>query len=301
MIRKCFTILGLGATILYAKSDTKVCYSYNPDNFYISAIGDKREFKRDIESLEIYFSKKSIFNIKSNTPYKSAVIAYRVGKHQHYLVMDSCEKLDEDRYPRCSLECDGGSFMYNRDFSFYIDYGLALSNPNDIYEVELSQKKRKAFIKGKRIECPKNISKLFTYYTPKKSKKEAIDPKGRYVCYDYKFKNVDTGRWEYSECHIYKRHCKDYRLSYFGHYPTLKATKDALKRCKSSHPNLDYVDNPKGRYVCYDYNDIYGNFIGCFRSKKDCKLLHKKRFGKYSNSAKTEDALYRCQVGLTDD
>lgn len=260
-----------------------------------------RDFIIPLKSLEIYFSKKSVYGNESNTPYKSVVIAYRTGKRRFYFPMDICEKLDGDKYPRCALYCDRGNFKYDKNFSFYIEYGLTLTDTEEPYEIELSQKHKKEFVAGKRMKCPEKILKLFTYYRPDTdNSKNADSIKGRYVCYSYKDRNYKTGRWEYNDCRTYKRHCKDYRLSYFGHYPNITATKAALKRCRKGHPNLDYVDNPKGRFVCYDYNDKYGSFIGCFRSIKSCDKLNKKQYGIYKSKSDTEDGYHRCHVGLID-
>jgi len=268
---------------LVAKSN--VCMEYSGKDFVLQKTTytkNKVTTKNSkVDNIKIYF-----FKNRSST--KPITLEYSVKGHKKYYKYIFCMKEGDKEW--CGIECDGGGFYANSNLDIYVEYPLrVLGEPEgNLPEIEIAQKGKK-YIKGKAFKCPKKLPKVKNL-PDDKYYKDNIN--GKYVCYDYKNDN------KYYGCFRSIKKCKELHLQHFGKYGTKKAVKDALKRCKKSKPNKDYIDNPKGKYVCYDYIDSNGEYNGCFRAHKSCKKLNKKHFGYYRNTKESRKALLRCEESL---
>ncbi len=276
-------ILFLG--ILFAKSD--VCKEYDGKSFILQTIeynskGDKiHTTKNSLDYIKIYF-----FKDRDST--HPITIEYSVNRHKRLYRYIFCMNENKKDTQWCGIDCDGGGFYANKNLDIFIKYPMRLFGGEDgeVVEINLIQIKD-GYLKGREFKCPKELPKAKdlpdeSYYKD--------NPNGSYVCYEYKEDN------KYFGCFRTTKRCRDLYRQRFGKYGSKKAVKEALKRCQSSNPNLDYVDNPKGKYVCYDYIDDNGDYSGCFRAIKSCKMLNKKHFGHYPTIKESKKALFRCQT-----
>jgi hypothetical protein len=262
----------------YAKGD--VCVKYSSNDFFLKKTiyknGKEIIKNKKVDYIKIYF-------FKNRSTVKPITLEYSLNSKKRYYRYIFCGK--EGNKEICSIECDGGGFYINKNFDINIWYPLRVFSKEGAinYDYEIVPKRR-GYIKGVKFKCPKVMPKA-----KNKDNNINIDERsGKYVCYLYKSDS------KYYGCFRSIKSCKSLHRQYFGKYATTKDSKLALDRCKSSTPNKDFVDNPKGRYVCYEYKDKYGEYNGCFRSIKSCKSLHKKHFGHYLNRAETKSALNRC-------
>jgi len=287
-----------------------ICKEFNPSKFKLSIeysrdsdsemLTPKKDIKKirqyiknsktDIDKFILCFDKK---NQKDEENTGSVSIYINKKGHQYSTLMDCFIEDDEDFNKSvyiCPIECDGGGLYIDKNFNMrlydgglYIERALDISAPYFVIDISIQQNK-KEYLKPIKDANPKlyKISMKWVDSDKYKSKK------GLYICYSYK----DNGKYE--GCGEYNRDCQDIGLMHFGHYPNIQEAKKALNRCKHSKPKKDYVDNPRGKFVCYDEIDDFGVYQGCFRSKKSCKLINKKRFGKYLNRDEVFKGYLRC-------
>jgi len=265
----------------------EVCVEYSGKDFILNQIIFDKD-KEINKSLKLDYVKTYFFKEKGQ--YNLVTLEYSVNHHKRLYKYIYCSKQDDKLW--CSIECDGGGFYVNKNFDIDIKTPLRVfadeEGGRDLPYLELA-KIKKGYIKGKIFKCPKKLPKA-KYLPNEKYYKD--NPNGNYVCYDYKEDN------RYYGCFRSIKSCKELHIQRFGKYGSKKAVKEALKRCKNSKPNRDYIDNPNGKYVCYDYIDNNGEYKGCFRAMKSCKLLHKKHFGRYLTKQESKNALARCQASL---
>jgi len=275
--------LSLALLIVGAQADSLgKCVEYNPDKFilksYISVNDNFKEIKEKLQSIKFYYF------FKNGKPSK-LTIGYKINGHTFYNADAFCEGSKNGFI--CPIECDGGNVLVNKNYAIKIE-NLALyrdypDTPNGI-EKEIKLKDTKHYLPGKSFKCPKSVPT----YSNIDEKEYKDNPKGHYVCYDYRIDN------KYEGCFRAIKSCKKLHRQHFGKYLTLNDSKKALIRCKKSKPNKTYVDNKKGLYVCYDYKDRFGKYSGCFRSLKSCKAIHKEHFGRYPNLIESRKAFIRC-------
>jgi len=276
------------------------CFSYNPKGFFLehrlfvdNSIENFKDANITLDNLKILF-------VVNRGKVKKAFLEYGIKSYKFYSQDNICEEESSWGKNSCVYDgADGGGFRFNNRFDILIDdFNLVVfrGEPDaggiDI-EKRVGSYDIKSYHRAKEITCPKemiNLVKNYRYYDRDKI------PKGKYVCYD---DLGDAGnRFEYWGCIRSKISCKTLSMRHFGYYLTIKESKKALKRCKSSRPNKDFIDNKNGLYVCYDYLNYQREYIGCFRAKKSCKKLHKKSFGKYSNKKEAKEAYFRCRNSL---
>jgi len=280
-MKKLSIVLLVAISFGYA-TDVKKCFEYNPNDFkleidsYNSNDNGKTETVK-LDALRVYFFE----NNESVNP----TIEYKVNGRSFYNIYTYCDSNKNGL--TCSIECDGGAFDVDKNYNIRTGRLAIYRDDPDTdngTEKTLYSKDFKKFSKAKEIKCPDNIPTA----EPLDENYYKDHPKGKYVCYDFKYKS------KYEGCMRSVKSCKFIHRQHFGHYLSTKDSKKALERCKSSKPNLNYVDNVNGLYVCYDYRDFQGEYSGCFRSKKSCKTLHKEHFGKYPNKVASKKALFRC-------
>ena len=218
--------MGLLSGVVYSKQNQ--CYRYDKKDFMLKKEkynnrGKLTENKSlNLEYIKIYYPK----NMSSTKP---ITLEYSVSSHKHFVNFIFCMK-DKKDLKWCAVECDGGGFNLKKDYSINIKYPLRLSGePEDssIPYIELSAK-QKGYISAKKFKCPKKMP-LSKDILDEKYYKD--NPKGNFVCYDYK----DKGK--YNGCFRSIKKCKDLHLQHFGKYSSKQATKNALHRCITSKPN----------------------------------------------------------------
>ncbi len=265
-------------------AEAQKCFTYNPDAFslkqYIYANNKKITHPAKLEKFNIYYF------YKKGKP-TNATIEYKVNGHTFYTPDLYCDKFEGEKFIQCAIECDGGSFALDNNHNIktsrldlYRDDPDAIDSGVKI----LLQKDPNKFTKAKAIACPKKIP----HYDALDDSYYKDHPNGLYVCYDFKFKG------KYDGCIRSVKPCRFIHRQHFGKYLNKNESKKALKRCKSSHPNKQFIDNKEGLFVCYDYKNKFGEYSGCFRSKNSCKSIHKEHFGKYPSSYQSFRALLRC-------
>ena len=277
-------IISLISLIALAQAD-KVgkCVEYSSDKFilksYISVNDKFKKIHEKLQSIKFYYFFK-------NGKASKMTIGYKINGHEFFNADGYCDG-EADSGFRCGIECDGGSVEIDKNYAIKTDY-LALyrdeADATDGIEKEIKLKDTKHFLHGKAFKCPKSVPT----YNNIDEKEYKDNPKGKYVCYDYK---IDG---KYDGCFRAVKSCRTLHRQHFGKYLTPKDSKKALLRCKRSKPNKNYIDNKKGLYVCYDYKNRFGKYSGCFRSLKSCKSIHKEHFGKYPNFIESRNALIRC-------
>jgi len=262
------------------------CIAYDPSQFNLKLLNYTNDHTEDLnlESLKIYYTHSK------ESPYPITV-GYTIDGHEYFTTDVYCSIQEEQNYVWCGVECDGGGFQLGKGFRIKTDQiALYRTPPNEETGIEkvLFQKQKGTWIEGKAFACPEKIPASEAvdrkYYQD--------DPLGHYVCYGYKHEG------KYEECFRTTRSCRALHLQHFGKYLSTKESAKALKRCQTSTPNRDYVDDKKGRYVCYDYKDTLGEYSGCFRSQKSCAVLKKEHFGRYPNINESRKALERCRRSI---
>lgn len=279
---------------LYAKD---VCYEYDPSAFRLEArvMDDTnapnylktKTFKIDRVVLCLH----NLESYETSNDFKNIPITVYVYKNSHrykqtcHDCMSEIDKKEKKNVIKCWIDvCDSGLVNIIDSNKMKLDWGTINILPTTLEGN--SPMEKYSFVDLELLQTNKKyLSPIATV------DKDKIDPpkidkeqKGFFVCYDYKENN------KYKGCYFSHTSC----LERFGQYPTEKEAKKALIRCKNSKPNPDYIDNPKGLYVCYDRVDDTGTYKGCFRATKSCKRLHKKHFGHYPNRQKSYEALLRC-------
>ena len=182
----------------------------------------------------------------------------------------------------CGAECDGGGFRLEANGTLAPEVMLLRRKEGEDAatgsDLILYPKEANITLIGHAIPCPSDLPK---YYRD--------DPAGVHVCYD-----SIAYHQAYIGCYRSVQPCAQRHDRHFGTYPTLEASRKALQRCERSYPNDAYMDNPAGRYVCYENRDTKG-FHGCFRTTRPCKSLNKHHFGHYTDTTQSEAALERCK------
>jgi len=280
-----------------SKFKLSIEYSTDSDSEMLTPQSDIKKIKQyiknsktDIDKFILCFDKK-----EQKDGENTSLVSIHIDKngHQYSAFMDCFIGNNGDFNKSiyiCSIECDGGGLYIDEDFNMrlydgglYIERALDISVPYFVIDMSIQQNK-KEYLKPIKDVNPKlyKISMKWVDSDKYKSKK------GLYICYSYK----DNEKYE--DCEEYNRDCREIGLMRFGHYPNIQEAKKALNRCQHSKPKKDYVDNPRGKFVCYDVIDDFGVYQGCFRSKKSCKLINKKRFGKYPNRDEAFKGYLKC-------
>ena len=287
-MKRAFLLYSMGISLLMGGS-FKTCIEYNPSDFILEEYiyyGSSKSAKMniaDLEELKIYYHYDKDKLIGGD-------VAYKANGHQFIFPYLYCEKREGEKHYGCGVDCDGGYYRMNDDFSIIGNGKLSVYDDDGATDELvggakiLSQKNPETLSKGKRIQCPSDIPDP-DYY---EKSSYTDNPKGLYVCYGSRHEG------EYFDCFRSVQPCKSIRSRYFGQYPNRSASRKALHRCKRSKPNKKFIDNKNGRYVCYDYADLYGIYAGCFRSTLGCKSIGKKRFGRYDTQQEADKALFRC-------
>jgi len=282
-MRLILTVIGIIALSIVSFAKSNVCKSYSGKEFFLEKISYQkyRESRKrvKIDNLKIYFS-------KNRNEHNPITLEYVVNKHKRYYKYIFCGKSNKKEW--CSIECDGGGFYVNKNLDILIENSLSVAGEPDsqLPTLAITQKDNTKYIKGKTFNCPKGLRQA------KKLDSTKDNQLGKYVCYEHK---SDT---KYYGCIKSSKECKDLDLQHFGKYKTKGDVKKAFKRCKSSKPNQEYINNSDGNYVCYDYIDHKGEYKGCFSTIKSCKVLNKKHFGHYATKKDTQKALIRCKISL---
>ena len=283
MKRVVVVLFAVVVTSVYGGEVAK-CFEYNPNDFTLEITrshenGKMHTATKKLDALKVYF------RLGTAKP-EDAVIEYAFDGQTYRSTEPYC--LEENNM--CVIECDGGDFAYDKHYGIRTE-GIDIYRDYEKDEVtkRLFSKKKKHFTDAKEIACPHNIER------PKELDDSYYEdhPGGKNVCYDYK-----EGNKKYFGCIRSIKTCRFIHRQRFGSYPTKKESKAALIRCKTSRPNRDYVDNKKGRYVCYDYRDDNGDYSGCFRSLKSCEALHRMHFGKYHSTKESAEAFIRCKHAI---
>jgi hypothetical protein len=187
-----------------------------------------------------------------------------------------------ERVKWCGVECDGGGFALDKEGRLRPDVMTLQRQEGEdaetgsewiVYPIEAN-----ITLIGQAIPRPSDLPK---YYWD--------DPEGLHVCYD-----AIRDHEAYVGCYRSVQPCARRQDHAFGTYSTRQASRTALERCESSYPDAAYIDNPVGRFVCYENRDDRG-YHGCFRSTESCRKLHKKRFGHYPDGPQSRAALDRCK------
>ena len=229
-----------------------------------------QEFKLDF--FNIYFDKKNHL----------AIVEYAIKGHKFRNYIDCFKKRDTNKTV-CALDCDGGSFVKNKDSISFNK--LELIRYRELQSSWILGSKSKK-IDATAIECPK-IS-LDNYF--RSSYKD--EPEGTFVCY------IGKGRNTYEGCFQSKKSCSSFDVEFFGKYSNKEEAKKALKKCKNSTLPPDFNNSKGATFICYDYVDSSGFFRGCINSAKPCKEIGKTLYSKTKDLNSAKDALNSCFLSV---
>ena len=275
---------------------TAACYTCDPDAFelVLAVDGGKQSVtQKQLKRFAIYFRLEGDEGNRTADPahFAEATVAYTYGDHTFSYNVGLCDYHKDDAYVLCVDDGDRGSFRFSKR-STVTNLSIRMSEASDAYDamnydhdLRLIQKHPDRPARAHLIRCTEDIKKALARIEEKYD-----NP--RYVCYD----GIREKR--YFGCSESERPCRDQGMMRFGEYPTAEATRQAGKRCESAQPDPKYIDNPEGRFVCYDYIASWGGYVGCFRSVNTCQSIGKERFGRYPTARKAHEAYLRCQIGF---
>jgi len=142
-----------------------------------------------------------------------------------------CRNQAEKGITSCGIECDGGIFDHDEAYAIRVETLDLLRTEKDEEGnagKSLIARKPKAWISGYEFPCPGDIPRLKIM----DSKFYKDNPRGTWVCYQYK------DRGHYTGCYRTTKSSRDLGDEHFGKYPDPKASEAAWKRCRGSVPKL---------------------------------------------------------------